>query len=279
MIDTKTDIIYRKCIKHCKKRFVIEDMLINVWLEGFVTELLDMKLWILATFAAFYIKGLCGFANTLVFTSVMGFGASNVNISPTELILGYPTNIILVWKNRKKLQKGIYMPLAVMVLLGSIPGTFMLKNINAQHLKVAFGVVVVILALDMAVRQSSSTMLKKSRIILLLVGLVSGVLCGLFGVGVLLAVYIGHVTENSSEFKANLSAVFIADNTFRIIMYSVIGVITETSMKLALYMMPFMLLGLFAGMKSSQYLDEKIARKLVIVLLIVSGVALVVKNI
>lgn len=53
--------------------------------------------WIVATICAFFIKGLCGFANTLVFTTILSFENSNVNISPVELILGYPTNIILVW--------------------------------------------------------------------------------------------------------------------------------------------------------------------------------------
>ena len=60
-----------------------------------------MLLWMIATFAAFFIKGLCGFANTLIFTSIMGFGADNVAISPIELMLGYPANFILTWKNRK----------------------------------------------------------------------------------------------------------------------------------------------------------------------------------
>ena len=45
-------------------------------------------LWIIATFAAFFIKGLCGFANTLVFTSIMGFGAANVDIAPGGADLG-----------------------------------------------------------------------------------------------------------------------------------------------------------------------------------------------
>jgi hypothetical protein len=60
-------------------------------------------LWIIATLCAFFIKGLCGFANTLVFTSILGFGVANVNISPVELLLGYPTNLILTWKNHNKL--------------------------------------------------------------------------------------------------------------------------------------------------------------------------------
>ncbi len=44
-------------------------------------------LWILAAAAAYFIKGLCGFANTLVFTSILSFGASNASISPVDLLL------------------------------------------------------------------------------------------------------------------------------------------------------------------------------------------------
>ena len=33
-----------------------------------------MYLWIIAAVGAYFIKGLCGFANTLVFTSILSFG-------------------------------------------------------------------------------------------------------------------------------------------------------------------------------------------------------------
>ena len=62
-------------------------------------------------------------------------------------------------------------------------------------------------------------------------------------------------------------------------MYSVLGVITVSSLKMSLMMLPFMLIGLFAGIKSSTFLDEKVVKKIVIVLLILSGVALVLNNI
>ena len=62
-----------------------------------------MYLWIIAAVAAYFIKGLCGFANTLVFTSILSFGASNANISPIDLLLGYPTNLILMRKNQRAL--------------------------------------------------------------------------------------------------------------------------------------------------------------------------------
>lgn len=238
-----------------------------------------MVLWIIATLAAFFVKGLCGFANTLVFTSILGFGENNVAISPVELMLGYPSNLILTWKNRKSLKKEVFIPLAVLVLLGSIPGALLLKNVDVKSIKIVFGVVVILLALEMFLREKSTKKYKESRLVLAIIGIVSGVLCGLFGVGALLAAYIGRTTDNSKEFKGNISAVFIVDNTFRIILYSVLGVITFDGLKQALILLPVALIGLFLGIKSASILDEKIAKHLVIVLLIISGIILISKNI
>ena len=174
-----------------------------------------MYLWILAAVAAYFIKGLCGFANTLVFTSILSFGVANANISPIDLLLGYPTNLILTWKNRKRLVPKVYLPLAALVLAGSIPGAFLLKNVDARAIKLVFGVVVAALGAEMFSRESSRKRARSSKIVLAIIGVTAGVLCGLFGVGALLAAYVSRVTEDGGSFKANISAVFIVDNTFR----------------------------------------------------------------
>lgn len=238
-----------------------------------------MWIWIIATLAAFFIKGLCGFANTLVFTSIMGFGANNVNISPIELVLGFPANIVMTFKNRKKLDPKIYVPLAILVLAGAIPGALLLKNVNASIIKIVFGAVVILVGIEMFFRDSSNSKVKGSKIFMAIVGLASGVLCGLFGVGALLAAYVGRTTDSSDAFKANISAVFTVDNVFRIILYSLMGIITIESLKMSLILIPFMLAGLFGGMYCSKLLNDKVIKKLVIVLLIISGVVLIIKNI
>lgn len=237
-----------------------------------------MLLWIIATLVAFFVKGLCGFANTLVFTSIMGFGANNVAISPIELMLGYPANFILTLKNRKKLNPKVFIPLAIMVLAGSVPGAFLLKNVNATYIKIVFGVVIVFLGIEMLLREYGSIKFKESKIALVIIGLLSGVLCGLFGVGALLAAYVGRVTETTDGFKANMSAVFIVENTFRLILYSVMGIITLEGLKQALILMPVVIGGLLLGMWSGKVLNERIVKRLVIALLIVSGIALIVMN-
>ena len=165
-----------------------------------------MYLWILAAVAAYFIKGLCGFANTLVFTSILSFGVPNANISPIDLLLGYPTNLILTWKNRRSLAPKVYLPLAALVLAGSIPGAFLLKHVDARAVKVLFGVVVAALGAEMFSREYSKKRLRSSKIVLAIIGVTAGVLCGLFGVGALLAAYVSRVTEDGGSFEANISA-------------------------------------------------------------------------
>ena len=152
-------------------------------------------IWILATLSAFFLKGLCGFANTMVFDSILGFAVNNVNISPIELILGFPTNIILAWQNRKKLDYKVWVPIVILILMGSIPGALLLKEVNAKGLKIFF------------------------------------------------------------------------------------GIITLESLKMTACLFPFMLVGLFSGIYSSRILDDKLVKKIFILLLIISGIVLVIKNI
>ena len=71
-----------------------------------------------------------------------------------------------------------------------------------------------------------------------------------------LAAYISCVTENGSSFKANISAVFITDNIFRMILDSILGLLTPDTVKFVLFLIPFALLGLFADIKRSSYMDE-----------------------
>lgn len=237
-----------------------------------------MLLWIIATLAAFFVKGLSGFANTLVFNSIMSFGDNLQSIAPVELLLGFPTNVIMTWKGRKSLRAAVFLPPALMTLAGSAVGAFLLKNIDASLAKVFFGFVIIALSVEMLLREKSGRKSKGSPVLFAVIGVLSGILSGLFGVGALMAAYMSRTTCGSDEFKANMCAVFAAGDAFRVILYAALGIITPAALKQALILSPFMLAALFLGMKSGKLIDEKRVRRLVIILLIVSGAALIVGN-
>ena len=150
-----------------------------------------MILWIVAAFIAYFVKGLCGFANTLVFTTILSFGVSNASISPVDLLLGYPANLVLTWKNRGRLDPKIWLPLAALVLAGSIPGALLLKNVDVRAAKLVFGGVVVALGTEMLLRERGRRQARSSRLELAIIGVAAGGLGGLLpGGAVLRAIFL-----------------------------------------------------------------------------------------
>jgi len=231
-----------------------------------------------AVLLAYIVKGMCGFANTLVFSTIMSFSTTNINISPLDLIVGYPSNILIAWKEKKSVSAKICVPLSILVILGSIPGAIFLKNGNTQLIKTVFGFAVVLIGVEMLLREYQKRKQKSSRPVLIIIGIVSGLLCGMYGIGAFLAAYVSRTTENSSEFKGNISVVFWVENTFRIILYTVTGIITWDVCQKALLLMPFMLAGLLIGMLAAKYTDEKIVKRIIIIMLILSGISLILSS-
>ena len=237
-----------------------------------------MFVWVFASVLAFFIKGLCGFANTLIFTSILSFRVDNVLISPVELLLGSRTNMIIAGKERKAISWRLCLPVAALVLAGSVLGVIFLKNVNADLVKLLFGLVIVCLCMEMLLENRHPSKREKSRLASTLIGLLSGFLCGLYGVGALAGIYMGRVTEDTHSFKANLCVVFLLENVFRFAIYIAYGIITWEAVTRALTLLPVMLISLFAGMKLSGRINEAGVRRLVTVMLVASGLALMIKS-
>lgn len=241
----------------------------------------DLIIWMIAVFVAFFVKGLCGFANTLVFQSILSFQNDNKNISPVELILTYPANIILMVKERKSLKWSVCLPLTILVVIGSVPGILLLKSADTTIIKLIFGAVTVAVAVEMFFRMRRKTEKEEgtgAKIMMFLIGLLSGVLCGLYGVGALLGAFVGRKTDTLSAFKANMSFIFVVENTLRIVLYIVLGILTLEILNKAIILIPFMFAGLFLGMFASRFVNETLAKKLIILALIISGISLIVTS-
>lgn len=231
-----------------------------------------------ACILSYFIKGVAGFGNTLVFSTIMSFRTNNINISPVELLVSAPSNLLLLWQNRKGLNAKIWMPLVGMVFLGDLPGVFFLKLGSAERIKCFFGFVIVFLAVQMFFAERTHKKQQPNKLVTALFGLVSGLLCGLFGIGALLAAYVGRTAENTEDFKGNLSMVFCCESALRMVLYSATGIITTEIALQALTLLPFMLLGLGLGLLCVKKVPDKIVKYAVIVLLFLSGCSLILTN-
>lgn len=237
-----------------------------------------MALWIIAGLISGFVKGLCGVGDAPLFASIMSFAHNNIDISPVNLLPSLFSNFYILWQNRKSLQTRIWLPMAVLLIAGTIPGTFLLKNANTGRLKLIFGVFITFVGVLLFYSELVQKKFRPSKPLLFAVGILAGLCSGLFGVGVLLVVYISMTTENMSSFKGNICAIFAAENVVRFIMYGVLGLFTKIVFKRTALITPFIVLGLFLGEKAGSFLDERKARLTVMIVLVISGLAIAATN-
>ena len=212
------------------------------------------------------------------FTSVLAYSENNAAITPVDLLIGCPANAVLAWRYRREANWRVWLPMALMMFIGIIPGVFILKNVDGRIVKMVFGIVVTFAGVEMILRKHRHRQTRGSRTAMLLTCVLSGVLCGLYGVGALLAAYFSRTAKDVGEFKGNLSIVFLLENLFRIVLYSVTGIITPDAVKRAALMLPCMALGLFLGMKCADRLKENVVKHIVMLMLVLSGMVLFVTN-
>lgn len=236
-------------------------------------------LFFIAAFFAYLVKGMSGFANTLVLSSILSFQANNLDITPLDLTLSLPSNLWLAWKDRKKLNFKVCAPMALCAILGALPGVFLLKWGDAAILKIAMGALIAFIGVETALRGHVHKTSGGNPVALILIGLVSGVLSGIFGIGALMVAYINRYSGSNSEFRGNICFVFAADNVFRFILYIATGVMTWHSFTQALWLLPCTILGLFIGTKLADRIGDVVARKVTSALLIFSGLSVVITNV
>lgn len=235
-------------------------------------------LFFIAAFIAYTVKGMSGFANTLVLSSILSFQANNLDITPLDLTLSLPSNLWLAWKDRKKLNFRVCAPMALCAILGALPGVFLLKWGNAAILKIAMGALIAFIGVETALRGHVHKTDGGNPAALIIVGLISGVLSGIFGIGALMVAYINRYSGSNSEFRGNICFVFAADNVFRFILYIITGVLTWQNFTQALWLLPCTILGLFVGTKLADRIGDTLARKVTSGLLIFSGLSVVATN-
>ena len=235
-------------------------------------------LYFVAVLVAFIIKGMSGFANTLVLSTILSFQANNLNITPLDLVLSLPSNVALAWKDRRKLNFRVCAPMAICAVLGALPGVYLLKWSNAVYLKIAMGALIAFIGVETLLRDRAKSGGGSNPVVMIIISLISGVMSGIFGIGALMAAYINRSAGSNSEFRGNACFVFAADNIFRMILYIATGVMTRQAILHGLCLMPCMIIGVLIGTRLSDKIGEKRARLATSVLLILSGISVVLTN-
>jgi uncharacterized membrane protein YfcA len=235
-----------------------------------------LGLFLLAAFLGGFASGLAGFA--------MGFVVSGIwlhvitPIQTTTLIVGFGlwTQGYGVWKLRHSLSWRNVAPFIIGGTIGVPIGTVLLTYMNPAYMRSGVGLLLVLYGLY-GLAQPAFKPLQAGRAADGGIGFLNGVLCGLTGLpGFIITVWCQLRGWTKDVQRAVFQPVMLAAIVMTAISLSITGAITADTVKLYLLGLPALLAGLWLGFKLYGKLDDVAFRKMVLLLLLVSGLALIV---
>jgi hypothetical protein len=234
-----------------------------------------LGLFLLAAFVGGFASGLAGFA--------MGFVVSGIwlhiltPIQTTTLIVGYGllTQGYGVWKLRHALTWQKIAPFVIGGVIGVPIGTMLLTYLNPVYLRSGVGVLLVIYG-TYGLAQPKLRSVPDRVSADAGIGFVNGMLAGLTGLpGFIITIWCQLRGWTKDVQRAVFQPVMLAAITVNVISLGIAGAITAHILQLYLLGLPAMVAGLWVGFKLYGKLDDAAFRKVILVLLLISGLALI----
>jgi uncharacterized protein len=233
-----------------------------------------LGLFLFASFIGGVTTGLAGFAFALVVSGIWLH-----IISPTQtvtLIVAYNlvTQSYAIWKLRYALSWRRVAPFIVGGSVGVPIGTFMLAYVNPAYLRTGVGVLLLVYSIYSLARPAFRPV-QSGVSSDIGIGFFNGLLGGLTGLtGIIVTVWSQlrgwpKDVQRTVFQPVNLAAIIVSA-----VSLSVAGAITAETIKLYVLGLPVLLAGMWTGLKLYGKLDDAAFRKLLLLLLLVSGIAL-----
>lgn len=234
---------------------------------------------IIVVLLSYIVQGMCCFGANLIISSYLSFFTINVNITPLTLMIIWPSNAIIAWKERKGISLNIAIPLSLIGIFGSIVGAYILKNGNASLIKIFFSILIIGLSIQMFFQERMEEIRSTPKSIVMAMGVVASVINGLYGIGAFLIPYINLTTKDKTQRRGNLAFVFFVTAIFRIWIYYKMEILNIDILKTALTLMPSMLIGVLIGIRLCNVVSDKLLKRVTLGVLFFSGISLAIINI
>jgi uncharacterized membrane protein YfcA len=234
-----------------------------------------LLLFLAATFVGGIVTGLAGFAMGLVVSGVWLHILTPVQTAALIVSYGILVQSYGIWKMRRSLQWRVVMPFIAGGLVGVPLGALLLSYVDPDHLRTGVGVLLVLYSSYFLARPAVHH-IKAPRTADVGVGLVNGLLGGMTGLsGPIITVWCQLRGWRKDQQRAIYQPVILAAFVLTALSLAFTGVFTRATLALYLYGLPFLGAGLWLGLKLYGHLDEEAFRKLILVLLLLSGLVLI----
>lgn len=237
---------------------------------------LEIPLFLFATFAGALVAGLSGFAFGLVAASIWLYILTPLQTATLIIAFGLIVQGYAVWKLHRALDWKKLLPFVLGAMLGVPIGVFILTWANSAHLRTGVGTFLVLYSLYALFRPAIAPVKAGGALADAGVGLLNGVLGGITGLaGILVTIWCGLRGWPKDAQRTVFQPVAVATFVMSALWIGAKGAITADTIKLFLIGLPALLAGTWLGFRLFGRLNETAFRKVVLVLLLASGVALI----
>ena len=232
--------------------------------------------FVLAAFVGGFVSGFSVFAMGLVVSGVWLHIITPIQTA--TLIVGYGlfTQGYGVWKLRRALDWRKVTPFIIGGAIGVPIGTLLLTSINPAYLRTGVGVLLVLYSIYGLARPAFRPV-QAGVSADVGIGFLNGLVSGLTGLpGLIVTIWCQFRAWPKDVQRTVFQPVMLAAIVLNAISLSIAGAVAAETVKLFLLGLPLLAAGLWSGFKLYGKIDDAAFRKVILLLLLVSGLALIV---
>src|SRR5712692_10433552 len=235
-----------------------------------------IAIYLAATFVAALVTGVAGFAFGLIAAAVWLHILTPVQTAALIIAFGLVVQGISVWKLRHALRWSRLWPFLAGAALGVPLGVSILGWARPDHVRDAVAVVLVLYSVHGLARPAVKPVKAGGATADAGVGFLNGILGGLTGLaGILTTIWCGLRGWPKDEQRAIFQPIGVAIFAMSGLWLGINDAVSIDTIWFFVIGLPALLAGTWLGLKLYGHLDEAGFRKLVLVLLLVSGLALI----
>lgn len=230
---------------------------------------------ILGIFFGNFVQTVIGFAGALVAIPILLLVIGLTDAISYVTIFYAISSVYLTIKEWKDVDKNTVVSIIISSLIGIAIGTWILTFGDPQFLKRALGIFILIYVVYTYFDKNETRDMSKLKFFF---GFLGGFSSSLFSIGgPMYVIIVRGVTSNMKIFRATMFGILSLVTVIRIPALAFTGLLDGTHLYYSLYIFPFFILSIYLGKKMFDVLNEIIFKKILLILLLLSGLVLTFK--
>jgi uncharacterized protein len=244
-------------------------------------SVVGLAVYVLVLTSAFAVRSAAGFGAVLIAIPMLAFVLPVSTAVSVTTVLTALTSIHQVGRDWRRVAWRHFAIMAFYSALGIGPGFYLINLLDEHALQHALGIFLIIYSSYMMVTAQASAVLpaRWRNALAAGTGIAGGLLGTLFGAGVgpIYVVYFNALRLEREVFRVTMSTVVLLGGAARIAGYARLGLYEGSSVMLIAIGLPLVVIGSWLGDRVVRRLDPRVFSRLVGVLILLSGAALLVK--